>query len=646
MHLLTVTPIVRGVPKDTLTYFSKDSLPLGSVISVPLRTREVPALVTEIQEVANAKSTIKSSRYALRKILHPKPVEVWNKAFIASAFETARFHLQGPGETLLALTPSVILDAYLSGKIDKPLPSITVQEKTISAQEGWSSPRSILAIQNDTTTRLESYQRLVREAFVRHESTFICVPTERDVERVARIVGHGIEDYVFLFHNGLTKKCLIERWNTATRNEHAILVIGTPQYLALDRHFATIVIDEEHARGWKTLMRPLIDMRIFAEQYARLTGSTLILGASLLRAETHKRLSDGTIGEFARIAAHAPKNIRTELIDPRREEKDLKEKNGKRTVQLLSEQVRATIAELQEKNGHMVLISARKGLSPITLCEDCGTVVRCPNCENPLVLHKKNDVRIFSCHACGFVRIPEEGEHETCPSCGGWRLGALGIGTERVEEEVKKLFPHVPRFLFDGDHITTRTQAQKCIARLESSPNGILIATPMVVPYLSAVDHIAVISIDSLFAIPDFRINEHMFTLVLALREKAEKSLLIQTRADDTTLLTQALTGDLASFIESELALRKTFLYPPYSTIIKITLRGTREELPAKIKKLKMFLAPLEPLAPNTATKESKNIFRMHLILKLKIWPDEKLSAKLRTLPPEIAVDVNPDHLL
>ena len=168
----------------------------------------------------------------------------------------------------------------------------------------------------------------------------------------------------------------------------------------------------------------------------------------------------------------------------------------------------------------------------------------------------------------------------------------------------------------------------------------------MVIPYLESADHMVIISLDSLFAIPDFRINEHLFALVLTLREKARVSLLIQTRADDTTLFTQALAGDLLSFSENELALRKTFSYPPYSTIIKIILRGVKEEFPQKITTLKTFLTPYEVIAPNTITKESKNTHRTHLILKLTTWPDEKLIAKLRALPPEFTVDVNPDHLL
>lgn len=651
MNLLTVAPITRGVLKDTLTYFSKDPVAVGSVIFVPMRSREVPALVVETQEVFDAKSTIKSSSYALRKIKHVKPLTIWHNAFIEAVQRTAHVHAQGLGETLLALTPKTILDAYLEKDISIP-------HTTFPAFK--HRPR-ILAVQNSTAVRLEAYQRLVRESFVRHESTFICVPTEQDVERIAQTLNHGIENYVFAFHSGLSKKRTLERWRSALKEEHAVLMIGTPQYLALGRFFTTIILDEEHARGWKTLVRPLIDARVFAEHYARLTGSTLILGAPILRAETHKRIKEREIEEFERIAVHTEKNITTALIDPRTEEKALKETTRKRTLQILTSEVRALIQEAREKNQNVVLVSARKGLAPITVCDDCGTVVRCDTCDNPLVIHhikkdervstrratsKKVGQRIFTCHTCGFVRVPEDDEHETCRSCGGWKLGALGIGTERIKEEVAELFPDTPHVIFDGEHITTRAQAKKCIERFKEHPHSILIGTPMAIPYLETADHIVVISLDSLFAIPDFRINEHIFALVLTLREKATTSLLIQTRADDTTLFTQALAGDLLTFSENELTLRKAFSYPPYTTIIKIILRGAKEEFPQKIGTLKTFLEPYEVIAPNTVTKETKTTHRTHVILKLTTWPDEKIIAKLRVLPPEFTIDVNPDHLL
>ncbi len=678
MQIITVAPIVRGAIQGTLTYFSKNPMEIGVLILVPVRNREVPALVLETKEVSEAKSTIKSSDYAIKKIVRHKTRRVWSNEFLKASQETANFSAQSLSEILLATTPKIILDAHLEDELKEPAQTYNLQ--TINYK------LSQLAIQMPTNERIEEYRRLVLESFARHESVFICLPTKGDVLRVSDELKRGIEDYTFIFHSTLTKKRLLERWQVALRNKYAILVIGTPQYLSLPRYFKTIILDEEHTRSWKTLVRPLIDMRILAENYARNMGSTIIFGAPILRPETHKRIKENEIKKFVRIQSHTKKDMATEVLDPRIEEKEIKERTGRRTIQILGEKIRSLIERAQEKKENVVLLSARKGLSPITACGDCGTLVRCKMCDTPLVIHRaidrdgasrQNDLRdtipqnrketrgqgtrIFSCHSCGFTRIPEDGTHESCSNCGGFRLDALGIGIERIEEEVTKLFPHVLQFVFDGERVKTRPQAHKLVAQFEKSEGVILIATPMVIPYLTEVQHSAIISIDSLFAIPDFRMNERIFTLILALREKTSQTLLVQTRTDDTTLLKQALLGDLSTFTEQELAARKALSYPPYGTIIKITLHGKKTEIPEEMARLKNFLVEYSPITPNTISRISskifkiktkagvtQNIFRIYMILKLKedAWPNETLLAKLRALPHQFTIEVNPDNLL
>lgn len=640
MQIITVAPIVRGALQGALTYFSKDYLEIGMVVMVPVRTREVPAIVLETSAASDAKSALKSSDYAIRKIMRTKPRRIWTPEFLKAAEYTANFSAQKLGESLLALTPKAILDAHIKGELDEPN-ILTYQNQC-----------EILAIQGDTKTRIESYQGLVRESFARHESVFICLPTEDDVERVAKELGRGIEDYTFLFHSGVTKKRVLERWTKASAEKHAILVVGTAQYLGVPRYFKTIVLDEEHSRGWKTMIRPLLDLRIFVEKYAGANNSTLIFGSPILRAETYARVATGDIGEFGRIATRTLGEAETEILDPRLEEKKLRDDTGRRELIVLCNPVRTLLKEAFSQHEHVFLLAARKGLASITSCGDCGTLVRCPQCENPLVIHKKesgeSNSQVFICHACGFMRAPENNVHETCPNCHGWRLQGLGIGIDRVEQEIVSLFPDAQLFILDGDHAKTRAQAKKIIVQFEKSQGGILIGTPMAIPLLNTTEHTVIVSIDSLFAIPDIQMSERIFTLVLALREKTSNKFLIQTRADDTTIFEQALRGDLAQFSENELALRKAFAYPPYGTIIKITLRGKRADVASEMERLKTFMESYAPIVPGTMAREPKNIFRMHMILKLgaDTWPEHQLLARLRALPPQFTIEVNPDHLL
>lgn len=658
MQIITVAPIVRSALQSALTYFSKDPIAIGMVVVAPIRTREVPAIVLECRVASEEKSSLKSSDFAIRKITRSKPRRIWLPSFLKAVEATANLSAQKLGEVLLALTPKTILDAHLDGTLPEPTATETV------------SHFKILATQGSTEIRYEEYRRLVRESFVKHESVFICVPTEEDALRVSKEIGHGIEDYTFTLHSRVSKKRVLEIWKKISNEEHALLVVGTSQYLGLPRHFKTIVLDEEHSHAWKMIARPLLDLRVFVEEYARASGSTLIIGAPILRAETHERIKNVAIGEFGRIAFHAREKVKTILIDPRKEEKSIKERTEKREMVLVSSELRELLQNAFENGERVLLLSARKGLAPVTTCGDCGTLVRCPECDTPLVIHRirggtplralaasnptgkketsDTEAQMFVCHGCGFMRMPENNVNETCPNCGGWRLQGVGIGIDRIDDEIKKLFPKTSRFVLDSDRAKTRTEARKIIEQFEKSKGSVLIATPMALPLLSSVNNTAIISIDSLFAIPDIRMSERIFALVLLLREKTTGTLIVQTRADDTTILEQALVGDLADFTENELAIRKAFSYPPFGTIIKITLRGKRAEVASEMERLKTFLGTFLPIVPGTMAREPKNIFRMHMILKLAEgnWPNNELLGKFRALPMQFTIEVNPDHLL
>ncbi|KKT29085.1 MAG: Primosomal protein N' [Parcubacteria group bacterium GW2011_GWA1_44_13] len=610
------------------------------VVVAPIRTREVPAIVLLCREVSEERSSIRSSDYAIRKITRAKPRRIWLPAFLKAVEETSDLSAQKLGEVLLALTPKAILDAHLEGVLKE------------SASKETNGKFEILATQGNTKTRYEEYQRLVRESFARHESVFVCVPTEEDVLRRSAELGHGILDYTFSLHSSISKKKIIEIWKNILKEEHAVLVVGTAQYLALPRRFKTIVLDEEHSHAWKTISRPQIDLRVFVEEYARACGGRLIIGAPILRAETHERIANGSIGEFGRISQHAREQTEIILVDPRKEEKYIREKTGRREMVLVSKELLELMQDARERSERVLLLSARKGLAPVTTCSDCGALVRCPQCETPLVVHRKESAigsaQIFVCHGCGFMRVPENNVNETCPNCKGWKLQGVGIGIDRIDDEIAKLFPKTERFILDSERAKTRAQGKKIIEKFEKSDSGVLIATPMALPLLGSVDNTAIISIDSLFAIPDIRMSERIFALVLALREKTTGTLLIQTRADDTTIFEQALAGDLLKFTENELAIRKAFSYPPYGTIIKITLRGKRAEVASEMERLKTFLETYSPIVPGSIAKEPKNIFRMHMILKLAEgnWPNNELLGKLRALPMQFTIEVNPDHLL
>ncbi len=649
MYILTVAPIVRGLPHDKLTYFSKEKPRQGGIITVPVRNREIPALILEAHDAHTSKSLIKSKEFALKKIGTVRERMLWSSAFIRAVQKISSYHASHFGETLISLIPKPILDAYLDHALPDPKHPKEHVSKTIPL------PR---AIQASTTTRLEYYQQLIRQSFARGESVFVCLPTTTDVERVTNMLSHGIEAYTYSCGSFLTKKKMIDLWRRVEKEPHAILVVGTTPYLSLPRQWSTIIIDEEHARSWKTISSPTIDLRIATEYIAQEIGAEIIMGAPILRPETHVRLKKGEMREFGRIFSRAhldpQSTLSTHVINPREEEQRIREKTGNRTFVVLSEEAREILDKTTNTKEVSLLLTARTGLSPITRCGDCGTTICCTTCGNPLVIHLlSNKSRIFSCHGCGAMRSPEENLNERCPVCQSWRLEGMGIGTEGIQEEISSRFPERPCFIIDGEHISTPSAMKKILAKIyhaqESSQGPIVIATPMIVPHLESIDHTLVVSLDALCAIPDIRMSERIFALLLSLREKTSQTLLVQTRMDDTSTVTQALSGELNAFLETEITLRKQFLYPPFSTIIKVTVHAPQGKIIEEMTRLQEYLKEYAPIVPPTRTKGQNKEYRMHLLIKLpeKSWsPNHPLVEKLRALPKTHAVEINPDSLI
>ena len=232
---------------------------------------------------------------------------------------------------------------------------------------------------------------------------------------------------------------------------------------------------------------------------------------------------------------------------------------------------------------------------------------------------------------------------------------------EATEEEIKKLVPDAHVLRLDAD--ITKGSAKKArdiIRRFYSLPSAILVGTEMALPYLKRIANAAVISLDSLFAIPDFRMHERIFGMLLALREKATKRLLIQTRVRDSSFFNFVLQGNLSGFYKKELEDRKHFGYPPFTVLIKISWSGTEKAVLVGKKTLEGVLAEWKPNymparktlrgSPSEAARKEKTTghFGVGAIIRVDTasWPDHNLVHVLASLPPAFEVEVAPEDIL
>ena len=633
MQILRVIPIARAIARETLTYWSPEDISTGSIVYVPLRSREIPGIVIGTESVSDVRAQVRTSDFRLKKISNRKALPLFSEALITAAQTTGLFMGTTTGAVLTGLLPTPLLETVHKLKI--PRGRWAREERPETIAEG-------LIFQGEDEDRITRYKSLIRETFAREESLYLCAPTLVDVQQLTEKLGRGIEEYTVALHSGLTAKQLRENVSKILNETHPLLVIGTGSYIALERpDIKTIVIERENSRAYKLPTRPYLDLRYFIEAYARARKIKLILGGLPLRIETLWRYREHELAEFTqpvfRLLTAAPHAI----IDMRREN----DKAQKPSFELLGTELLRMLAYTLEYGERCLVFVARRGLATLIVCQDCGSIVRDAHGASPMVLHKSPAGNVFVSHVTGEIRSA----HERCKVCESWRLEALGIGTERVADEIAKLFPALKQFRVDQDSTTTHKQTEQTVRNFYATPGSVLIATERVLAYLDeSIEHSAVVSIDSLLSLPEWKVSERTFSLLLKIRSISQKSYVVQTRKADQSIIENALKGNIGDFYESEINLRRALGYPPFTVLIKLSVVGTLERATSEMQKLIAYLEEFSIEGYPEPLHVGRNRFVCHALIRVDrdSWPDPTLLAKLTALPPYVAVDVNPENLV
>jgi len=630
MSLYTVIPIARGVGKETLSYFGPDTVEIGSLVSIPLRKKIGHGIVIDKKNVVEMKSDIKSSRFVLRKIAKVESASFLSKPFLEAAFTTAEWFTTTTGSVLQTMVPALVLEHAL--KLEHT--EVTVSEEKVSHEP--------LVIQADDDERFSHYKSFIRGQFAKQKSVYFCLPTVEDIRQAKSLLEKGIEQYTVILHSGLSKKEFLSALEIISQHNHPILIIGTAPFLSLERSdLGTIILDRENARSYRTLQRPYLDMRVFVKALARSKKLLLLLGDMMLSIETVHRERSDEYTAFIPLKMRILSPAEQILIDMKQKQED-----GTNPFKVLSPELVALIAQTKERSEHLFIFSGRKGLAPSTVCGDCGKIVTCERCTAPVTLYtKKDEENFFMCNKCGLKRSAAE----RCTNCDSWKLNTLGIGIELVEEEIRKQFPDITLFRLDKDNVKSEKKALEIIRNFENTSGSILLGTELALFYMKkTIENIVVASIDTLFSLPDFRINEKICYLLLTMRALAEKTFLIQTRNSDTLVFEYALKGNLADFYRNEIDERKQFGYPPFSLFIKLSVEGKQGSAKKAGQEIMELLSEYEPsMYPAFAPSKIGNAI-VHVLLRKDTteWPDQALVNKLRSLPMGVTVKVDPESLL
>lgn len=631
MYVVRVMPVARGVFKDSLSFFSKESVTAGTLVEVSVRGRAIPALVVGSAEAREEKSALKRESFALKRLSARGARRIFSDAGIRAARAAARHYGVGPGAVIAHFSPPAVL---ASGRTDAPIE--TGKTATVS---------DILVLQAEGDERLGSYRNIAREAFARGSSVMIIAATVPEAEALAEKLARGVEEQVVLMTGALPKKALLAAWQKGVEDARPLLIVATPQFLLVPRAVETLIVERESARAYVGREREALDARIMAEEVARATGARLILADFPMRVETRVRLMAREIEEASRLQVATRDGARVRIVDVKRKKE---EGEKKKAFSSISDYAREAISKEIARGGRVAIYAARRGIAPLTICNDCGTPVKDPTTGAPMTLQRTTAGNVFISFYSGAV-IPAE---TPCSTCGGWNLTSLGVGVERVEGDLRKLFPDAPLFSLTADTAPTHAKALQVRRRFFDTRGALMVGTDRMVPYLEPVEKIVITSADGMLSSPAWRAEEHALHTLFALRDRTEEEMIIQSREPEGRVMRAIASGNPTEFFETELNERRQFNYPPFSTFIGLTWTGT-EAAVAKVQKVVVdAMTRFDLVGPLPARMVGKNRYLARAVVRLSKdppaggWPDDALAAVLHALPPDIIVTVDPDDIV
>ncbi len=624
MKILTIIPIAKGIPRDELSYFSAKDVALGTLVTVPFGKRSIKGVVVDHHEVRDLKSSIKSSDFALRNVttIHS---ETLPKSIFTAAQNTARYYSQSIGMILKTIIPDQVFDYYLSH---------TIPEQQTNVRS------DIQTIQIPYRERSAYYRTMIRENLGKNVSTMIIAPTVIQAEKIFAAMQLGIEDKIVIAHSKKTKKHIDNVITQVLDPEKPTVLIATAPFATLVRSdWDTVIIESSTSSSYRYEFNPIFDLRYFVEEIAKSYHARIIYADTLIATTLRSRLASREIID-ARSTWHISKPEQFEVVD-----------NKIKPFSLLNEKTKTLIQEAITRGSTTLLLTTRKGLAPITSCSDCGTIVTCPICQTPLVLHRKQvtnastEGRIYMCHHCMHTTLPMD----ACNACGGWRLTALGVSTDSIAQELKTLFPKVISFISDGDSTTTITQVQKMITSWKETPGAILIATPMIIPYLDQVDFGCIVSMDSLLSLPAYTTGENALHIALSFLEKVSVQAILQTRSFNHEVIQAINTENIFDFMKNELETRSVFGYPPQKVLLKVSREVTKDTAKEAASYLEKVFAPYDA---DLLMKKSKlaNTIIVQAIMKIEplLWNDfnHDIHQVMQILGRDWKKEVDPESVL
>lgn len=627
---------------EALTYSSERALAVGAVVRVPLRNARVLGIVSKqvgkpafkVKSILEAPADLPPMPQALIKLL------LWMKDFYPSPFGIIAQQFL-PKQFPKKAVEAVVIESRTPGE----LPPLTTEQTAVLGSINGEGAHLLHGETGTGKTRV--YIELAKRSITAGKSAVILTPEIGLTSQLSQDFRDIFGDRVVVIHSQLTDAIRQRLWVALLKQAEPVIIIGPRSALFSPlRKIGLIVIDEAHETAYKQDQAPYYHASRIASKLAELHGAPIILGSATplvgdyFMAEAKKRPILRMLETATRTSTN---NKKISIIDLRDRTKFAKKS-------YLSDELIQATKEALARGEQTLLFLNRRGTARVVFCEACGWQATCPHCDLPLVYH--GDSHSMRCHTCSHKATSPA----SCPDCHNASVVFKSIGTKAVVDEVTKIFPDARIMRFDTDN-KKEERMEHHYPAIKKGEVDILIGTQTLVkgldlPKLSLV---GVIIADTSLYFPDFSAQERTYQLLSQVlgrvgRGHRDSRAIIQTYAPDSALLKSILTKDWSTFYEKEIEERKTFMFPPFCYLLKLTCR--RATIASTQKTAEAFAATLhgsglriliEGPAPSFHEKV-QNKYQWQIVLKAK--DRKELLKVIAMLPSGWSYDIDPMNLL
>ncbi|MCQ2202864.1 MAG: primosomal protein N' [Bacteroidales bacterium] len=453
------------------------------------------------------------------------------------------------------------------------------QQRAMDEIEGnWKEKTTTLLMGVTSSGKTEIYIHLIKKCIAEGRQALYLLPeialTTQITQRLRKHFGKDLGVY----HSKFNDAERVEVWNKLLAGNEYKVILGVRSSIMLPfRDLGLIIVDEEHETSYKQFdPAPRYNARDMANVLALIHGGKVLMGSATPSYESYNNAMTGRYGYVELKKRYAgiemPEIVTVDMKEARH--KKLMHYHEDKSASIFSLRLKETIDKALRGGEQVILFQNRRGFSPYVECTQCAWVPKCENCDVSLTYHKNTHQLV--CHYCSYtIQLPQ-----TCPCCGNPRIEPQGYGTEKIEEEVKSVFPEARVVRMDLDTARSRQAYEKIIGDFENYKYDILVGTQMISKGLDfeRVSTVGIMNADNMLNMPDFRAYERCFQMISQVSGRAGRhgkrgQVILQTRQADHNVVRHIVENDYEANAREQLAEREMYHYPPFDRMVNIIVK-------------------------------------------------------------------------